>query len=123
VKNKGNLVFRFLHELTYFVPDGMLVLAIVSFFCDLGKYDFIITISLFIAYIGLTYGERYFHRLIIARDMVDDIVNGIEELTTSIRDNHSQHVTHDQFLAYVELMDSEVNRVIDKLRDESKGVA
>lgn len=116
------LVFRLFEELTYFVPHLFLGLIVATFFVDLGQYHFIITISLAIAYVALCYGERFYHKVRMAKDMVDNIIQQINEVETQV--NNQKFVTLNGLMKFAEIIDEEVNSKIEQLRQElNKGVA
>lgn len=118
----GKKIVWILDEFTYFLPDIFLVLAIVSIFKDLGKYDDVITILLFITYLSTSYGEYMYHKVKIARDMVDNIIfNHIKGLENQI--NEKKFVTFDGLLIYSDVIENAMDEKIEELKQEIKGVA
>jgi hypothetical protein len=119
-KVRGNILYV-LGELTYLVPDLFLVLAVISVFIDFGQNGFLITLSLVVAYIGLAYGERYFHRTVIARQMVDDIVVSVDSLVSSLKEDRQHFVTIDGLINAIDMIEIEIDKKFADMKKEGDG--
>jgi hypothetical protein len=116
--SKKRMLTLILNEVTYFVPDIFLVLAICSIFINLGQYHFYITLCLFIAYVALIYGERFYHKLIVTRELTLQLADGVDQLVDMMNENQQLFITHDQFILYVKTLEGEVNSEFNRLRDK-----
>jgi hypothetical protein len=116
LKNLGRKILWVLDELTYFLPDVFLVLGVISCFTNV---PLIVTVMLFITYLGTSYGEYQYFKNKAIRQSVGEILNQLK----AINESDKQFVTFDGLLIVAEVIEDTIDDKINDLRNEIKGVA
>lgn len=119
LKNIWFYVLWTLDELTYFLPDVFLVLAILS----IGNVDFIVTIMLFITYLATSYGEYQYFKNKIAREQIGKLMKNIKDVQEAMKSDEQKFVTFDGLLTFADIVEGTIDDKIQELREEVKGVA
>jgi hypothetical protein len=116
LKNLGRKILWVLDELTYFLPDVFLVLGVISCFTNV---PLIVTVMLFITYLGTSYGEYQYFKNKAIRQSVGEILDQLK----AINESDKQFVTFDGLLIVAEVIEDTIDEKINDLRNEIKGVA
>jgi hypothetical protein len=97
-------LLNFLDDLTYFIPDIFLILAVLS----LVDGDLFHSILYAIVYLATSYGEYMYFKVKVARElMIRDIVKTVDNLVKDI--NSKELVTLDGLLLFVSAFDERLN--------------
>lgn len=99
----------FTEELTAFVPDVVLAIAILCvIYGSFGQYDFMIKILLFVVYFALTYAERIYFSMRFVNKNINKVINSkYDELVEMI--NKKKYVSTEKLLTVLELQDGAYN--------------
>jgi hypothetical protein len=109
-------LLNFLDDLTYFIPDIFLILAVLS----LVDGDLFHSILYAIVYLATSYGEYMYFKVKVARElMIRDIVKTVDNLVKDI--NSKELVTLDGLLLFVNVFDERLN-LLERIIKE-KGIS
>ena len=115
-----------LEELTYFVPDIILVLAILSvFFADFGQFDVLIKVCMFAIYLALALAERmYFSVRFVNRNVKKVIDDKFDDLVGKI--NEKKYASTDKVMLMLEFFegvyDEKIINLDKKMQTELKKI-
>jgi hypothetical protein len=119
LRNIGKYTLWILDEFTYFLPDVFLVLAVLS----LTQHNPIMTVLLFITYLGVSYGEyQYFKNKVIKQSM-GKVMTSIHNVQEAMKKDEQQFISLDGLLSFADMIEEVVDEKIDNLKQEIKGVA